>query len=403
MIHLHFINALPISRKTFSPKSLWVSLACSLLIMSGCGSESTAPTDPASASIEPLNLLPQPEVINKKAENQVVAMQSPTKVRALGWSPSGQLLVGHDMGLTLWKIDPKNGSAVLQTNNFQKSPGSVVAIAAFPDNRWIIAGQGVDPPGASLGVWSEQGNEPEKFLTSKVQSVAVPAFFNKNAQQTLVSTIYQQLPDETPAEPKKKGERKASRTQAVVYDYKSGKTEFEQPVSMPTPRLTLFSPDGTRLLTICSNSGATQAMPVSELTVWDLATKTPVKQVKASLGEVLDAAFQNDGKSLFVVRRPPNQATTNLEILDAGTLEIKSKIETTGIEPACLALSPDRKYLAVGGANGAIQILTIADLKPLEKSFKSHGSTVNALSFSPDGQFLATGGEDKTVAVWKIQ
>jgi len=73
-----------------------------------------------------------------------------------------------------------------------------------------------------------------------------------------------------------------------------------------------------------------------------------------------------------------------------------------------IALSPDEKYLAVGGYLAGKELSDIHAIRiyhypsgKLLKVLKSHTNVVFDLSFSPDGQYLISGSGDKTARIWK--
>lgn len=77
----------------------------------------------------------------------------------------------------------------------------------------------------------------------------------------------------------------------------------------------------------------------------------------------------------------------------------------------CVALSPDEKYLVVGGflieqhddkVNGLIRVYDFAKRK-LIKVIKGHQNVVHSLAFSPNGKYLASAGADGHVLVWNTQ
>lgn len=72
-------------------------------------------------------------------------------------------------------------------------------------------------------------------------------------------------------------------------------------------------------------------------------------------------------------------------------------LQPTGI--TCLAVSPDSKVFAAGGADGIVRLAALPTGKPLGK-FTAHKGAVNALVFDADGKRLATAGADKSAKVW---
>jgi WD40 repeat protein/uncharacterized caspase-like protein len=78
---------------------------------------------------------------------------------------------------------------------------------------------------------------------------------------------------------------------------------------------------------------------------------------------------------------------------------------------SALAISPDDRWLAVGGwfdaddaaepCCGDIRLYEISSGK-LIAVLRGHANSVNALAFSPDGRLLLSGSSDKTAVIWDI-
>ncbi|MEP6754703.1 MAG: WD40 repeat domain-containing protein [Chthonomonadales bacterium] len=66
----------------------------------------------------------------------------------------------------------------------------------------------------------------------------------------------------------------------------------------------------------------------------------------------------------------------------------------------CLALSPNGKVLASGGADRLVRFWNPATGKLLQ-SIPAHNGSVKSLAWSPDGQTLASGGADRLVQLWR--
>ncbi|ETN78219.1 WD domain, G-beta repeat protein, partial [Necator americanus] len=68
----------------------------------------------------------------------------------------------------------------------------------------------------------------------------------------------------------------------------------------------------------------------------------------------------------------------------------------------CIKLSQDRRWLAVGYADGIIQLFDRKSDESNSVTFSGHKKGVNSLEFSDDGLLLASGGKDCAVILWDV-
>ena len=61
--------------------------------------------------------------------------------------------------------------------------------------------------------------------------------------------------------------------------------------------------------------------------------------------------------------------------------------------------APDGSLLAAAAGSGPIGVLA-GDGGARRHGFQGHDAGTNCLSFSPDGRFLASGGQDGAVKIW---
>ncbi|MBU6222091.1 MAG: protein kinase, partial [Planctomycetes bacterium] len=71
------------------------------------------------------------------------------------------------------------------------------------------------------------------------------------------------------------------------------------------------------------------------------------------------------------------------------------------IDLHCLALSPDGRTAAVGGADGSLRLMRHVDGQPSIDVIPAHDE-INDLCFSPDGRLIASVGQDGRVRWWSV-
>jgi WD40 repeat protein len=124
---------------------------------------------------------------------------------------------------------------------------------------------------------------------------------------------------------------------------------------------------------------------------------------------IKDIAVTNDGRYILSAS---NDKT--IKIWDARTGEIKDEIlgqigEGSDGKIYAMALSPDNKYLAVGGyllePDGYSTHIRLYDFprRKLIGLLKGYSNVVFALAFSNDSKYLVSGSSDKTVRVWSVK
>ncbi|UUO08858.1 hypothetical protein M4951_11200 [Blastopirellula sp. J2-11] len=74
----------------------------------------------------------------------------------------------------------------------------------------------------------------------------------------------------------------------------------------------------------------------------------------------------------------------------------------TGSASTALAVSPDRKLLAIAGADHTIQLWNAATAEPGQK-LTGHAERISTLRFTADGQRLVSASLDGTIQIWRCQ
>ena len=164
-----------------------------------------------------------------------------------------------------------------------------------------------------------------------------------------------------------------------------------------------------------------------EVLIWDLANAKLLKRVGAAqiTGLVHALTFLKDDRLLVVGEGTPHssgavrvfdietdQQTLILQEPAEGGALTRPSLSGDPVQPPgpaalaedviyALALSPDGKLLAAGGADNQVYVWSLPDNK-LTAVIKEHSGWVLGVSFSPDGKLLATSSADKTVQVWQV-
>ncbi|MEM7550067.1 MAG: caspase family protein [Bacteroidota bacterium] len=118
---------------------------------------------------------------------------------------------------------------------------------------------------------------------------------------------------------------------------------------------------------------------------------------------VNELLFTPDGAKLISVSQDKTVRIWDTESGDLiRTIRTSSQTGSLG-RLYCAALTPDGKYLALGGYFPKNEIRVI-DLKRLERVYhlQGHTNVVTSLEFSSDGLKLASASADKTVRIWEM-
>ena len=162
-----------------------------------------------------------------------------------------------------------------------------------------------------------------------------------------------------------------------------------------TLRALVMSPDG-KLLAAAGDD--------SLVHLWDLPAGKPLAPLKDHSDWIFCLAFSADGKQL--ASGSVNGQVKVWEV--AGGKKIKDlplppnpppKMPPDPVPVHSLAFSPDGKTLAIGDADGKIQLITLADGKN-GPALAGHTSAVTAIAWHPSGASLASSSKDRTVRLW---
>jgi WD40 repeat protein len=301
---------------------------------------------------------PAPERVALKGHTQVV--------EAVAFSPDGRVLAscGWDNSVRLWDLNglgnasPTEGPIVLPHESVR------FALAFSPDGKRLVCG-GLN----SLTIWSCSSKDCEPLVRKEGTTCRCLAFSPDGKTMALGcddGTI--RLLDGETAE-----ERAVLRGHADVV------------------RNVAFSPDGAVLV----SSGQDR-----EILLWDAIAGARIRSIgQPGSNPVQVVAYSPSGKHVAVGEVSGSPQPINL--IDAATGEIVSRLAGHDAGINALAFSPDGQTLATAGGDRTIKFWNVNDGS--ERATLNEGiGCVRSISFSPDGNWLAYAGNDFTIKVWNV-
>ncbi len=167
----------------------------------------------------------------------------------------------------------------------------------------------------------------------------------------------------------------------------------------------MFSVDGRRLIAKTSPiaSGPDQE-PVSKLFFWDVETLQELPSLQTNDRIFFtNLVLHPDGERVLIGTWIATPAISLLNLSDGTHLiDIEVPRKTTGYLVERITLSPDGQWIAVGFADGRLEIYATRDGKRVFETKIQQIGRVHALAFSPDSSLLAVGGRDKRIYLWEV-
>jgi uncharacterized protein (TIGR03067 family) len=181
----------------------------------------------------------------------------------------------------------------------------------------------------------------------------------------------------------------------LVWDVTTGKKRVLDAHKLPV-RSIAFTPDGKRLL---SGAGDYRDQERGgEVKVWDLPDEstTVSNAIPWTGGPVYAVAISPDGKTMAA------GGAAAVKVWDAATQRKRDVPPEVCGTVFSLAFSPDGKRIAAAGNSGTIYLWDQATGKNAVE-LKGHTDEIESVRFHPDGQALASGGRDGSVRLWDLR
>ncbi len=324
-------------------------------------------------------------------------------VLTVRFTPNGAMLAtgGADGTVVLWDVRDRSHPARLGPALSGRSQG-VRALAFTPNGRVLAVGSagtdGWDSGEGSVALWDvSDPAHPRRIaepLTGLGSTGAFALAFSADGALLIVDATPPILLDvRDPAAPR--------RVAALP---------GEQIVDIHTTK-------GGRTIAVLlgAQPGVTDPGTSSGVRLWDVTDPHALHQIGTALvghsSSVYYAALSAHGDRLVTgdhllsVQNHPTAIVWDLHDLEH-PLQQGPPLDPTSFGYFDVALDPEGRLLAIGGALGIATLWTLDDrsrARPLAQAINGPGGRINDLTFASDGTTLALAGGDGQVALWDLQ
>jgi WD40 repeat protein len=337
-------------------------------------------------------------------------------IRQLSFSPDGRLLISADQDgkLILWDVDSGNYLAELTEHS-----GPIEGLVYQQDTKLTAWGKGtawtLNPVSGQLLHTTRIGSGEILSASPLGDFLAVYSLYTVSLWDAQKGTFLQKLEGEA-EEPfveyyweglvfrrfyeaafSLDGSHLVTAGSGGIWYYDLGQRRLIQQFQGSNAQKVVFGPDNRSIIT----SLYEQANPAS---VFDMQSGKMV----FSLGEIygrgsdyIQSAFSPNGQWIGTLRSVWDEPY-KLEVYDFTIKQFDRSLSLEkDIPPVSLAFSPSGDLVAIGFANGDIQLVDWKEQQVLT-TLKGHHEAVTHVLFSADGRNVISGGVDGTVRTWGL-
>jgi WD40 repeat protein/tetratricopeptide (TPR) repeat protein len=296
-------------------------------------------------------------------EALVPVLKHARPVRQAAFHPGGASVLTFDGGVArLWDLTAGEPLAPLP-------PDGPAAAAFSPDGKRLAR-----VTGAAVQVHDAASGKPVGAALKHKQGVNLVAFSADGRRLLTVSH---------PAEAE--GGKEVPTWYVRVWEAETGKPVAEPFEHLREVTAAAFSPDGSRVLTVCKDK---------RVRVWDAAKGGQVGKGREHDGDVSRAAFTPDGTHVLTCDA---EGMTRVWETETGK-RVGEGMGHAG-PVTHLAFSADGKQVATASEDGTARVWEAVTGRPLTPPLP-HDDAVLGAAFSPDGKKVATAGRDRSARVW---
>jgi WD40 repeat protein len=170
------------------------------------------------------------------------------------------------------------------------------------------------------------------------------------------------------------------------------------------PRDVHAHPGGVRALSLSHDGSRILSGGVDEsLRLWGTDRLQEFGRVSQGVGPVEDVALAPDGKWAASCALRLFRSDMVVQLWDVAGGRETGRFQGFAEAVHCVAISPDGRRVAAGGADRKIRIWSVEEPGAPPLHLKGHTAAVSRVVFLPLGDALLSGGVDGTVRHWDIQ